>query len=383
MHKILLTAVALMTSLSAAYCLLCIMAAAAYTRRRNRPLPVATTLPPISILKPLKGTDPEMYASLRSHCTQNYPKYEILFGIGDLEDPAAEVVECLRREFPDHAIRLVHCHKNLGPNGKVSSLAQLAANAKYDMLLVNDSDIRVEPDYLRTVATELQQPDVGMVTCLYRGVPARTIASKLESLGISTDFVPGVLVASLIEGGIRFALGSTLALRKEHLQAIGGFESLTQYLADDYQLGLRISEKKLKIELSREIVDTYLPAYSCRAFITHQLRWMRTIRASRPAGYAGLPFTFTLPLGILSVLLAADSLWAWALFAVAASLRLTAAVTTGVFVLRDRQPPSLMWLLPLRDLIAPFLWIAGHFGRKIVWRGKVFDLDHGKLTPRE
>jgi ceramide glucosyltransferase len=382
MHKILLTAVPLLTSISAAYCLLCIMAAAGYTRRRNRPLTIATTLPPISILKPLRGTDPEMYASMRSHCTQNYPEYEILFGVGDLEDPAADVVRRLQREFPDRAIRLLHCDKNLGPNGKVSSLAQLAAMAIYGVLLVNDSDIRVEADYLKSIATELQQPNVGLVTCLYRGISAHTIASKLESFGVSTDFVPGVLVASLIEGGIRFGLGSTLALRKKDLQAIGGFESLTQYLADDYQLGLRIAEKELKVELSREIVDTYLPAYSFRAFITHQLRWMRTIRASRPAGYAGLPLTFTLPLGILSVLLAQGALWAWVLFAVAASLRLIAAITNGVFVLRDRQLPSLMWLLPLRDLIAPFIWIAGLVGREIVWRGKVFDLDHGKLTPR-
>jgi len=382
MTQLLLISTALLTALSAAYCILCIIAAVGCNCRHNRPL-ASTALPPISVLKPLKGTDPEMYQSLRSHCTQNYPDYEILFGVNDLDDPAAEVVKRLQHEFSDRPVRLVHCEENLGPNGKVSSLAQLADVARHDLLLVSDSDIRVDEIYLRRIATELQQPDVGLVTCLYRGVPARTIGSKLESLGISTDFVPGVLVASLIESGIRFGLGSTLAFRKKDLQAIGGFESLTDYLADDYELGLRIAEQHLKIELSRQVVDTYLPAYNFGAFITHQLRWMRTIRASRPAGYAGLPLTFTLPWGILSVVLARGPLWAWALFAVAGLLRFTAAIITGVFVLRDRQLPSLIWLLPLRDLLAPFIWIAGLVGRKIVWRGKVFELHQGKLLPHE
>ena len=383
MYKFLLTAVATVTCISAAYCVSCIIAAAQYINRRARPLSVSHNLPPFSILKPLKGTDPEMYKSLRSHCTQNYPEYEILFGISDLQDPAAEVVKQLQLEFPNRSIQLLHCEKDLGPNSKVSSLAQLAVVAKYDVLLVNDSDIRVQSSYLSIIATELQQPGVGLVTCPYRGVPAGTFGSRLESLGISTDFMPGVLVAMQIERGLRFGLGSTLALRKGDLQAIGGFEALTDYLADDYQLGRRIAERNLRIELSRTIVETYLPNYDFAGFITHQLRWMRTIRASRPAGYAGLPLTFTLPWAMHSLILARGARWAWGLFAVAVLLRFAAAIVTGGFVLRDRTVLRLFWLLPLRDLLAPFVWMAGLVGRKIVWRGKVFELEHGKLIPRD
>src|SRR5207248_10767500 len=201
------------TLASLGYCAVAIWAALRFAHSRDTPIPLPSELPPVSILKPLKGTDPQMYEALRSHCLQNYPQYEILFGISDPNDPAIGVVEKLRLEFPDRAIEFVLCDKVLGANGKVSSLAQLAAVAKHDYLLVNDSDVRVEPEYLRTVIAELQQADVGLVTCLYRGVPSATIPSKLESLGISTDFAAGVLVARQIEGGLQFGLGSTLALR--------------------------------------------------------------------------------------------------------------------------------------------------------------------------
>ena len=381
MYGFLLIVVGLATCVSAAYSVMCIIACISYVRRRALPFSAPSSLPPISILKPLKGTDPEMYQSFRSHCIQNYSEYELLFGISDPQDPAAEIVKRLQQEFPDRRIELVYCDKNLGPNGKVSTLAQLSAVAKHDALLVNDSDIRVEPDYLLTIATELQQPGIGLVTCLYRGVPAPTMGSKLECLGISADFIPGALVASLIEGGLRFGLGSTLALRRKDLQAIDGFEALADYLADDYQLGRRIAESNLRVQLSRTSVETYLPAYDLSRFITHQLRWMRTIRASRPGGYAGLVMTFTLPWAILALLLARGAHWACLLFAAAILLRFAVAIISGRTVLRDRHLFRLLWLLPLRDLLTPFVWIGGLVGRKIIWRGKEFELRDGKLIP--
>jgi len=383
MYGFLLIVVGLATCVSAAYCAMCIIACISYVRRRALPLSAPLSLPPISILKPLKGTDPEMYQSFRSHCIQNYSEYELLFGISDPQDPAAEIVKRLQQEFPDRRIELVYCDKNLGPNGKVSTLAGLSAIAKYDALLVNDSDIRVEPDYLLTIATELQQPGVGLVTCLYRGVPASTMGSKLESLGISADFIPGVLVALLIERGLRFGLGSTLALRRKDLQAIEGFEALADYLADDYQLGRRIAESNLRVEISRTPVETYLPAYNLSGFITHQLRWMRTIRASRPGGYAGLLMTFTLPWAILALFLARGAHWACLLVAAAILLRFAVAIISGRSVLGDRHLFRLLWLLPLRDLLAPFIWLGGLVGRKIIWRGKEFELRDGKLIPRD
>ena len=361
------------------YCVLCIWAAGRYVSEAKGPLAQVSDPPPVSILKPLKATDPEMYESFRSHCQQDYPVYEILFGISDANDPAAALVENLQREFAHQSIRLVLCEKNLGTNGKVSGLAQLAAEAKYAVFLVNDSDIRVAQDYLRTVVAELHLPNAGLVTCLYRGVPAKTLASRLESLGISTDFVPGVLAAKHVEGGLHFGLGSTLAFRRKDLEAIGGFESIVDYLADDYELGKRIAERGLKVVLSNSVVDTFLPAYGLAGFFSHQLRWARTIRTSRPGGYAGLLLTYTLPWATLCLLLARGAAWAWGLLATAVFLRITMSWASAISVLKDEATIRCLWLLPLRDFLAPVVWMAGMFGRKIVWRGQEFELENGKL----
>jgi ceramide glucosyltransferase len=362
------------------YCGLCLWTAARFASQRRRTFNPVRETPPVSILKPLKGTDPQMYSSLRSHCVQNYPEYEILFGITDSDDPATPVVARLIEEFPDRAIRLVRCDKRLGANGKVSSLAQLAAVAANDFFLVNDSDIRVEPDYLRQVMTELQAPETGLVTCLYRGVPSDTMASALESLSINTDFMAGVLAAQQIEGSLRFGLGSTLAFRRRDLEAIGGFEAFANYLADDYELGRRIAaERDLKVKLSESVVETYLPAYNLSGFLSHQLRWARTIRTSRPGGYAGLLFTFTLPWAALTLILARGATWAWGLLAAALALRASMALLTSRLVLHDRESVRWLWLLPMRDFLAVLVWLGGLAGHKIVWRGEVFDLENGKL----
>ncbi len=370
----------LVATVSVLYCALCIWAGGRFASHRRHSAPQSKATPPVSILKPLKGTDPEMYASLRSHCAQNYPEYEILFGVTHPEDPAIPVVEKLIEEFPDRGMQLVRCDKKLGANGKVSSLAQMAAVAAHDFILVNDSDIRVEPGYLRQVMTKLQAPETGLVTCLYRGVPADTMASRLESLSISTDFMAGVLAARQIEGGLRFGLGSTLAFRRRDLEAVGGFEAIADYLADDYELGRRIAQRNLIVKLSESVVETYLPAYNLSGFLSHQLRWARTIRASRPGGYAGLLFTFTLPWAVLTLVVAGGASWAWGLLAAALTARAAMALVTAWLVLRDREFVRWFWLLPVRDFLAVLIWLGGLVGSKIVWRGEVFHLKNGKLT---
>jgi len=336
-------------------------------------------LPPVSILKPLKGADPEMYQSLRSHCLQDYAEYEIIFGVSDANDPAVELVERLKSEFPKHAIRLVACSENLGANTKVSNLAQMLPEARYEYLIVNDSDIRVAPDYLRRITAPLADSKIGLVTCLYRGVASPTLGSRLESLGISTDFCAGVLAARQIEG-ISFGLGSTLAFRRRDLAAIGGFESFVDYLSDDYELGNRISRLGLQVKLSEVVVETFLPHYSLRDFFRHQLRWARAVRDSRFGGYLGLGLTFGLPWGTLTLLFARGATWAWALFIAVVFTRLLVAVVVGKGVLRDKQVVPSLWLIPLRDLIAVFIWLVSFTGHTISWRGGSFKLEKGRLV---
>jgi ceramide glucosyltransferase len=366
---------------SLGYYAVCLWSASRFLRRKAagegaRPTPA---FPAVSILKPLRGTDPKMYESFRSHCLQDYPVYEIIFGVSDANEPAILLVEKLKAEFPQCAIRLMVCSENLGANTKVSNLVQMVRAARYEYLIVNDSDIRVGPDYLRRVLAPLADPTVGLVTCLYRGVANSTVGSRLEALGISTDFCAGVLVAHTVENGMRFGLGSTLAFRRRDLQAIGGFEAFADYLADDYQLGSRIAALGLKVKLSDVVVETFLPRYTLRGFFDHQLRWARTVRDSRLRGYVGLGFTFGLPWAVVALLFAQGAGWAWSLLAATLAMRAAVAVVVGKLVLRDRQVLRSLALIPLRDLVALLVWLVSFAGHEIVWRGNRFRLENGKL----
>lgn len=336
--------------------------------------------PAISILKPLKGVDPQIWESFSSHCEQQYPEFELIFGVSDAADPASEVVRKLQAKYPERAIKLIVCERVLGTNIKVSNLAQMLPEARYEILLVNDSDIRVAPDYLQQVATPLADPHVGLVTCLYRGAPGPTLGSRLESLGISTDFVPGVLSARFLEKGLHFALGSTLTFRRRDLASIGGFEAFLDYLGDDYELGRRIAATGKRVELSAATVVTFLPPYTLGQFWQHQLRWSRTIRDARRWGYLGLVLTFGLPWAVAAVIAARGAAWAWALLAVTLCARLLVGVGTAITVLHERLSPGNIFLLPLRDLIAPFVWAAGLIGNRIHWRGDDFHLKDGRLS---
>ncbi len=393
-HTIALAVEIATTSLTVAgmgYFLASIVAARVFLHYRRAPRP--DFAPAVSILKSLKGLDPGMMDAFRSHCVQNYAgEYELLFGAASLDDPAAAAVKELQIEFPELAIRLIQCPEKLGTNGKVSTLAQLAPHAQHDFLLINDSDITVSPRYLERVmcrfapdSRDAAKSPVGLVTALYRGRTHKSdshgsgLPSQFEALGIATEFMPGVLLSKLVEGGLHYGLGSTLAVRREALDKIGGLLSIVDYLADDYELGVRISRAGYCVEVSAEVVETSVPAYSWRGFFDHQLRWLRTVRCSRPRGYAGLIVTHGLAWALLNVLASGLSPLSFWLLGLSFFLRLAQAMTVGAAVLGDHEVLPNLWLLPLRDVIAMFLWGTGFSGDTIVWRGERFTLKAGKL----
>ncbi len=362
-----------------------LLAARVFLSNRRGPLPQFA--PSVSILKSLKGLDPGMMEGFRSHCQQSYTgEFELLFGVSSMDDPAAAAVAQLQSEFPERAITLVECPLRLGTNGKVSTLMQMAQHARCEYLLINDSDITVTPHYLERVMAHfgapLKQKTVSLVSALYRGRTHGTLPSRLEALGISTDFQPSVLLAKWMEGGLRYGLGSTLAVSREALQAIGGLASLVDHLADDYEMGIRIYQAGYGIALSSEVVETSVPAYGWRGFFDHQLRWYRTVRDARPAGYTGLVFTYGLAWALLNVVASGMSPLSLWLLALSFFLRIALAMTVGAEVLADHTVLPTLWLLPLRDVVAMGLWVGGFAGNTIVWRGEQFVVRDGKLSAR-
>lgn len=381
------------------YFLAALVAARLYLFSRNKARAQAAQLaaggwaPGVSILKSLKGLDPGMLDAFRSHARQNYRgAFEMLFGVASFSDPAAAAVELLRQEFPEIPIRLIECPLRLGTNGKISTLVQLSEHARHDFLLINDSDIAVGPRYLERVMAgfapaegdSLNRRGVGMVTALYRGrahgsIFRNGLPSHFEALGIATDFMGGVLMSRMIEGGLHYGLGSTLAVSRQALDASGGLPALVDQLADDHELGARIDRAGYRVVLCPDVVETSVPAYDWRGFFDHQLRWLRTVRDARPGGYAGLIFTHGLPWALVNAIasgISPVSLW---LLALSFFLRLTLAMTVGTEVLADRQVLADLWLLPARDAVALGLWVAGFAGNTIVWRGERFALRRGKL----
>src|SRR5437660_10968790 len=358
---------------------LCLWSARAFLRESRRPHPEFT--PPVSILKPLRGVDPQMYESFASHCVQDYPDYEIIFGVNEADDPAVDAVHQLMREFPSCRIKLVICPEVLGNNRKTSNLVQMLPHAQYGHIIINDSDIYVPPDYLRRVMATCSRSQVGMVTCPYNGIAAPTMGSRLESIGISTDFFAGVLAARQIENGIHFALGSTLAMSCTALNAMGGLAPMVDYLADDFETGNRISKAGFEVVLVDLVVETHLPAYTFRQFFDHQMRWARSTRDSRRAGYIGILLTFGLPWAMIAVALAAAAWWSWLVLAAAVILRAAVCVQVGVKVLHDSATVRRLALVPLRDLIAFWVWFASFAGHEVHWRGDVFILKDGKIRP--
>jgi len=356
---------------AAAYYLLA-LAAIFKWRAASRPRPGATALQPLSILKPVHGRDPKFYEAIRSHALQDYPEFEILFGLSDPNDLAAADIARLQAEFPRVPISaFVVCTK--APNAKVGVLSELARHARHPLLLVNDSDIVVEPGYLRAVAAPLADPKIGLVTCLYRA-EGDSWPSRAEALGIATEFAPSVLVARLL-GVAEFALGSTMVFRAAALAELGGFDTIAPYIADDYQLGVHINRLGYRIEFAPVVVETRLGGGTWGDIWRHQLRWSRTIRVSRPGGYYGYVVTHA-------------TLWSLAAFAAgqwraglaAMLLRMLAGIAVAGAILRYRRIATDWWMIPLRDLFGFAVWLGGIFGSEVTWRDQKLRLErHGRI----
>jgi ceramide glucosyltransferase len=347
-----------------------------FHRERARALPSYT--PAISLLKPVRGVDFGSYENFASFCTQDYPEYELLFGVGDATDPAIPLIERIIAEFPQRRIRLFVGAEQIGANRKVNMLARLAGEAEHEILSLTDGDIRVSARYLREVVPPFADRKVGAVTSFYRGIAEKNIGAELEAIGAATDFFAGVLMANWMEG-ITFGLGASIVTTKEWVGKIRGFAAIADMHSDDYELGNRIAKAGGKILLSREVVATMYPAQAARGFWQHQIRWARTVRLSRPLSFAGLIFTHGLPWAVLAAVIApARSVSAVYLMAYVV-LRLAMAWTVAVWGIGDDVVRRKLWLVPLRDAIYFVVWLASFCSGRIHWGGEEYIMRKDQL----
>jgi ceramide glucosyltransferase len=340
--------------------------------------------PPVSILKPVRGVDPEAYENFASYCRLDYPQYELVFAMADPHDPVIPVIEQLQRDFPNRSIRFVTDVPRVGENNKVNSLCRLVKEARFGLLVMTDSDVRVARDYLREVVAPFSDRRVGAVTCFYRCAGGGTLAANLDMLGMCMDSVPSALVARRLEGTVQFAFGWTMATTKERLAEIGGWEAMANHHSDDFEMGNRIASKGHRVELIREPVWMVFPQEKFGDFFRHELRWAIGLRNVRPAGYAGMIFTHGLLWAILAAAVAAVSGWPGigaGFVAAYLALRLGLAYAAGVWGLQDRNIASKLWLAPLRDAISALVWFAGFFTDRITWRGLQYRVRNRLLEP--
>ncbi|GFE59940.1 bacteriohopanetetrol glucosamine biosynthesis glycosyltransferase HpnI [Geobacter sp. AOG2] len=339
--------------------------------------PRSPEAPAITILKPVKGMDAGSYENFASFCRQEYAgPVQLLFAAASADDPVIPVIRRLMEEFGDDRVSLVVNPAIHGPNYKVSNLINAFPQARHDIVIVCDSDIRVPADYLKNVTAHFSDPQVGLVTSLYRTSSAPTMATAIEALGFTSEMIPNVLVALHLEG-LSFALGASMAVRREALAAIGGFEALVDYLADDYQLGNKVHRAGWRIALDGTFVESMLKAEEVLPVLARQLRWARTMRVSRPGGYLASGITLPFPALLLAAFLAPSPAPALAAIALLYGVRLAVTTAFSRRFVRDRLLPAWLWLIPVRDMLAFFTWALSFLGNRVEWRGSRFRLRPG------
>lgn len=363
---------------------------AAIRYRRKRPLYAEPARwPGVSLIKPLHGMEPQLRENLASFFGQDYAEYEIVCAARRADDPALTVVRELSEQYPQVPLRIVLAGEPGKPNAKVQSLEKMIAEARYEYLIISDSDVRADPSYIREVVRPLLEPGIGLVSCLYRGVPRGGLWSRLEALGMSVEMTSGVIIADMLEG-MKFALGPTMATRKSVISEVGGAGVLADYCADDYVLGKLVAAAGHRVLLSHHVIDHVVVNRAMKPSLLHQVRWMKSTRFSRPKGHLGTGLTFATPFGLLAVLAAAmlgrlevgAALLGWAL-----CNRIVQSACIGGGVVRDRNAVVFCWLYPLRDLMGFFFWVASYFGDTVVWRGERYRMRAGgfmePVKPRE
>ena len=351
-----------------------------FCRRPRRPLPTPP-LPGITVLKPLKGLDAATRECLESFCNQDYHPYQVLFGVSDPGDPLLPLLRELQLAFPRAQAEIIICPAYLGLNPKVSMLRQMEPQARYDLLVIADADVRVAPDFLAQIAAGLQEPGVGLVSCPYRAGAAKTLGAGLEALTISGDFIPSVATAFYVEG-IRFALGATMGLSRQTLAAMGGLAALADFLADDYQLGWQVAQAGYQVRLLPYVVETWNPRMGLQDYLVHQLRWARTYRVCRPGGYLAYGITHALVYALILFLAAGFAPWSLGALGATIALRGVLAVFSERLALQGSLPWSFFLLLPLKDLLSGCIWLLSFLGSRVTWGERAYRVTReGKLVP--
>jgi ceramide glucosyltransferase len=362
------------------YCLAIYSGLVYFRRLRKLPPLDRAFAPPVSILKPVRGLDHHAYENFASFCGLDYPDYEILFAVADPDDPVIPLIEKLQTDHPKQAIRLIVGVEQLGITLKTNSLVRLAREARHELLVINDSDVRVEQDYLRDVVAPFADSKVGCVTAFFRGMTEGGFVADVDAVGVPTDSSASTLIARTL-GSLDFALGWTMATTKTRLAEIGGFESLVNHHSDDFALGNEIFKRGYRIELMRKPVWMVFSRETLRDFFRHELRWSILLKNLRPGGYAAMALTFGLPWAVLVALIVPSSAVALSYLAAYLVLRLAVAWTIGVWGLHDPVVHRRLWLVPVRDGLNFCVYVASFFSNTVTWRGIVYRVQDRSFVP--
>jgi ceramide glucosyltransferase len=371
-----------MAAIPLIYYSLALFSAWQFFAKSQKSAPAKSYTPPVSNLKPIRGLDPDAYENFASFCRQDYPEYEIVFCVGDASEPALPVIQRLIRDFPECQIRVLIGSGRVATNDKVAKLARLSAEAKYETVVMSDSDVRVQPDYLRTIVGGMADPKVGAVTCFYAPVPSeeKSFVQRVQSVGMLSDFYAGILVARQLDG-VKFALGPTIATTRTRLAGFGGYAAIENRPADDLLVGRLIAEQGYEVQLLNYSIQTVSDFHSVRDLFLKRLRWTVVLRIMRPWGHLGLIFTLGLPWALAAIFVQPTPEIAFAYLSAYFAFRIAMMEVIGRWGLKQPGIYKKLWLLPVWDLLAACIWLVSFTRNSIRWRDGYYYIRNGELVP--